>query len=72
MARDPNRLDDIYAEIARLHKEYLPDWRVGQLISNFVGWMYSEKHRDVFFPEEDEFMEYFTEFVDVMTPYRRM
>lgn len=70
--RDPNRFDNIYSEIARLHKEYLPDWRVGQLMSNFSRWMGHEKKRDLFFPEDDKIMDYFIEFVDTMSPYRRI
>ena len=69
--RNPNRLDSVYAEIARLHKEYLPDWRVCQLWVNFYRWMDVEKHKDLFFPEEDKLLEYFSEFVDVSTPYKR-
>lgn len=34
MARDPKRLDEIYTELKELHKENVPDWRIGQLICN--------------------------------------
>lgn len=70
--RDPDRLDNIYAEICKLHKDYLPDWRIGQLWVNFMMWMANEKHIDLFFPEENKLIEYFIEFVDTMTPYKRM
>lgn len=52
--RYPNRLDDFYNELKRIHKKSFPDMRFGQLMSNFFGWLYSEKKRDCFFPEEDE------------------
>lgn len=70
--RNSDRLDDVYTEILRLHKEYVPDWRVGQLWVNFLRWLATEKHRDLFFPEEDELMEHFREFIKIMSPYKRM
>ena len=60
--RDPNRLDKFYEEFCRIHKEKLPDQRFGQLISNFFGWIYSEKKLDIFFPEEDKMLELFKEY----------
>ena len=29
--RDPNRLDDFYEKLKKIHKEKVPDWRFGQL-----------------------------------------
>ena len=43
--RDPNRLDDFYKRICEIHKEKVPDWRFGQLCSNFFGWLVSEKQK---------------------------
>ena len=54
--RDPNRLDGFYDELKKMHKECVPDWRFGQLCSNFFGWLMQEKNRDLFFPEEDEML----------------
>ena len=54
--RNPDRLDDFYVELCRIHKEHFPDWRYGQLCSNFLGWLMGEKKRDCFFPEEDEML----------------
>ena len=51
--RDPDRLDSIYNEIAKLHKEYCPDWRVGQLMINFLGW----SGQDPFYFEENRLLE---------------
>lgn len=61
--RDPKRLDKFYAELAKIHKESFPDWRFGQLCSNFFGWLVSEKGVDLFFPEEDQMLEYIKEYV---------
>ena len=61
--RDPNRLDSFYSEVCRLHKKYMPDLRFGQLMSNFFGWLMAEKGRDLFFPEENEMLTCFKEYM---------
>lgn len=63
--RNPNRLDNFYDTVKQIHKTKFPDWRFGQLMSNFLGWVYSEKKIDPFFPEEDKMLEYFKEFAGV-------
>lgn len=60
--RDPKRLDKFYKELKLIHKESFPDWRFGQLCSNFFGWLYSVKGVDLFHPEEDKMIEYFKEY----------
>lgn len=60
--RDPNRLDNFYDEMKKLHMEYFPDLRFGQLISNFFGWIWLTYKTDVFFPEEDKMLEFFKEY----------
>ena len=62
MSRKPERLDGFYKDMCELHKKYLNDIRFGQMCSNFFGWLYSEKGKDLFFPEEDEMIEYFREY----------
>lgn len=62
--RDPNRLDNFYDEIKEIHKNYFPDLRFGQLMSNFFGWLMQEKGVDLFFPEEDKMAQYFIEYRD--------
>ena len=57
--RDPERLDSIYAIIKRTHKDYLPDWRIGQLFSNFV-----RAYGDVFYLEDDKFLEELTKYIN--------
>ena len=60
--RDPSRLDNFYTELCQIHKEYFPDWRFGQLCSNFFGWLASTKQIDLFFPEESRMLEYLYEY----------
>ena len=54
--RDPNRLYCFYAELANLHAKYFPDWRTGQLLTNFHSWLFSVKKVDPFFQEESEML----------------
>ncbi len=65
--RDPKRLDKFYDELKELHKKYLPDWRYGQLMSNFITWMTWSKNTDIFFPEEDDMMHYIKSFISYST-----
>ena len=52
--RDPNRIPKVTEEIAGIWKN-VPDWRFGQLMSNFWSWY----GRDIFFLEDDKFIELF-------------
>lgn len=61
--RSPNRLDTFYDNLCYLHKKYMVDIRFGQLMSNFFGWLYSEKGKDLFYPEEDEMLKYFKDYL---------
>lgn len=63
--RDPNRLDSFYDELKKIHKEHFCDIRFGQWCSNFFGWLMLEKGIDLFFPEEDEMLEYIKEYSKV-------
>lgn len=69
--RKAERLDEFYKEKCRLHKKYLPDFRAGQLDSCFYGWLMSEKHKDLFFPEEDEMIDLFREYCEEMVGEER-
>ena len=60
--RDPNRLDKFYDEMKTIHKMSFPDWRFGQLMSNFLGWV---------FPEEEEMIKYFREYANSTSPLYR-
>ena len=60
--RDPNRLYSFYSKLQEIHIQYFSDWRFGQLCSNFFGWLRDAKKIDLFFPEENEMIEYIEEF----------
>lgn len=62
--RDPKRIDKFCDEIKRIWKDNVPDWRFGQLISNFEYWL-KGKGIDMFFPEEKEMLRLFKEFLGV-------
>ena len=62
--RDPNRFDNFYDTVKQIHKSKFPDLRFGQLMFNFLGWVYSQKNIDPFFPEEDKMLEYFKEYAE--------
>ena len=69
--RNPNRLYDFYDEMRDIHMKSFPDWRFGQLMSNFFGWLMSEKKKDLFFPEEEDMIEYFREYANCTSPLYR-
>jgi len=68
--RDPNRLYKFYDELKMLHMKHVPDWRFGQLCSNFFGWLMSEKSVDLFFPEEEKMLGYLGEYFDYVNSTR--
>ena len=51
--RSKERIKPFLEKIEEYWNE-VPDWRFGQLISNFASWL---GRRDIFFIEEDEFLE---------------
>ena len=51
--RDPERLDAFYDELKRIHKEYFPDWRFGQVVENVRRF---SRAGDLFYYEEDRFL----------------
>lgn len=62
--RDPERLNEIYETIEKDHKEKLPDWRMGQLWSNFLGILYDKTGgRDPFYIEDAEFLAQWKDFI---------
>ena len=60
--RDPNRLYHFYNELMRIHMNH-PDIRFGQLMYNFTRWLNYEKEKDIFYLEEDTFIELFKEYM---------
>ncbi len=67
--RDLNRLDSFYENLKAIHKNYIPDWRFGQFILNFISWYYNKYKRDIFYTEEDKMLKLFEEFIKEMRGY---
>ena len=65
--RDSNRLQPFYEKIEEFHRLYVPDWRFGQLIINFCGWLFAQKGiQDIFYIEDDKMAEYIEEYFNSM------
>lgn len=62
--RDVNRLDKFYNELCEIHKKHFPMWRFGQLIVNVLADWQAKTKRDIFFPEEDEMIQIFRDYVN--------
>ena len=62
--RDINRLDKFYHELKEIHKKNFPDWRFGQLLVNVLADWQAKTKRDIFFPEEDEMIQIFRDYVN--------
>lgn len=58
--RNPNRLDEFYDRLKKVHKERFSDLRFGQFMMCVLGDMMSYG-RDPFFPEEDEMIKFIEE-----------
>lgn len=64
--RDPDRIEPFLEELAQIwHK--VPDWRFGQLMLNFQGWLNANKRGDGFYIEDGEYIELFKKFMDENT-----
>ena len=59
--RDPQRIRKFCNQLATLW-ERVPDWRFGQLMSNVLGAFVADTKRDIFFPEDDELLEFFEKY----------
>lgn len=64
--RNPQRLDMYGYTIKELHKNNLPDWRIGQMIINFLNWHITTYKTDIFYIEDDMFVERFEKFIKEM------
>ena len=62
--RNPNRLNNLYDELKNIHKTYLPDWRFGQFMINFINWYYNKYKRDIFYIEDDKILTYIKEYIN--------
>lgn len=63
--RDPYRLNRFYDELSKIHIKYCPDWRFGQLCSNFFGWL-NYSNIDPFYIEEDEMIQYLKQYTVIL------
>jgi len=63
--RNPDRLDLFYDEVKRIHKQYFPDWRFGQLMANFIEWFSIQVGLDIFYQEEDSMLKYLQRYADI-------
>lgn len=71
MSRSVIRLDSLYDTFKEVHKKAFPDWRFGQLISNFMSWCVSNKKcGDIFFPEDDKWELWIKEYANDLLPYK--
>lgn len=52
--RDPARIKPFMRILAHMWQQHVPDWRFGQLMSNFLGFVVDETKRDIFFIEDEE------------------
>lgn len=69
--REANRLYKIYADIMTVHITHFPDWRFGQLMSNFCEWLSAVKDRDFFYVEDDEILEYLKAYAEENSVHER-
>lgn len=52
--RNAARIVPFMTKLTHMWQQYVPDWRFGQLMSNFLGFVVSETHCDIFFIEDKE------------------
>ena len=61
--RDINRIYPIMNELTTICTTDCPDWRFGQLISNFKCYIkFQHNIEDIFYIEDDKILEYIKEF----------
>lgn len=54
--RDPARIKRIISLTMKFWQQ-VPDWRFGQLLSNLMGFIYTDTHADPFYVEDDKIEE---------------
>lgn len=60
--RDPSRLIPAYKELAEVHKNTFPDWRIGQMFDNFASWL-KLQGLDIYYLEDDKYIKMFKKFL---------
>ena len=63
-----DRIDPFLKELGDIWKTKCPDWRFGQFMMNFLGWV-ANKYKDPFFPEEAEMTKFLREYALTNSPY---
>lgn len=58
--RNPERIDDFCEELKKLWKSKVPNWRFGQIVCN----LQSFRQNDLFYYEEDKFLNTFKEYLN--------
>lgn len=58
--RNPDRLVPFYDRVEKLHRTFCPDWRVGQLLMNFISWL----GRDPYYMEDEELLKKIDEYFE--------
>lgn len=65
--RDDKRIHPFMNEIAALWQSSFPDWRFGQVMNVFENQVRTNfGYKDLFYIEEDRFLELFKEFCEVI------
>ena len=69
--RDKTRIKRFCDKLAFYWENAVPDYRFGQLMSVFFGEYYADTHRDIFFPEDDEWSDFMDKFFqrEGVSPY---
>ena len=62
--RDPTRIKPFMAKLAHMWQQRAPDWRFGQFMSNFLGFVACKTKQDIFFIEESEMEKLLDEFFE--------
>ena len=62
--RNTFQIGVLVSELKEIHKKHFPDWRFGQMIVNVLADWQAKTKRDIFFPEEDEMIQIFRDYVN--------
>ena len=60
--RNLERIDQIISQLLLYWKGMVPDWRFGQLMVNFIGFVTKRTGRDIFYIEDEEMAQLLEEF----------
>lgn len=67
--RDKQRIQPFLNKLGEEWKNSFPDWRFGQLLCNFNRWHEKEYHCDIFYLEEEGFLNRFRQFLNSIQDY---